>query len=139
MDESTLDIGIKKIGYIATLLKEYEATVPSSGLHGGGNPIDDGEMAALESGASPANRELESYLRNLNEDEKLDLITLMWIGRDNGSEEDWEDLRETAIREGAGKSTTDYIMGTPLAAQYLETALTQLGYSVIEAEGDFQV
>ena len=139
MDASTLDIGVKKIGYIATLLKEYEATVPSSGLHDGGNPVDDEAMVALESGSSRANRELEAYLKNLNDDEKLDLVTLMWMGRDELSEDSWDELRETAIREGAGKSTADYIMGTPLAAQYLEDALNELGYSVMEVEADFQV
>ena len=138
MDDATLDIGLEKIGYIATLLKEYEATVPSSGLHDGGNPMDDGEVVALESGSNRANRELEAYLKNLNDDEKLDLVALMWLGRDELSADDWEEIRKTAEREGAGKSTADYIMGTPLAAQYLEDALTELGHSVMEVEDSFQ-
>jgi hypothetical protein len=64
----------------------------------------------------------------LNVDEQIDLVTLAWLGRGDGDLDSWEELRSQAASEHNNR-TASYLLGTPLLADYLEDALSQLGES----------
>jgi hypothetical protein len=72
----------------------------------------------------------------LNEDEQIDLVALAWLGRGDGTIDDWDELRAEAAR-AHNKRTAAYLPGMPLLADHLEEAhetfsvhLTKRGESV---------
>lgn len=72
--------------------------------------------------------ELISFIEGLNEDEQLDLVALVWIGRGDFDGDDWADVREEA-RDAKTGPTSRYLLGMPLLGDYLEEGLAALGYS----------
>ncbi|MEY9626413.1 hypothetical protein ABIA27_001448 [Sinorhizobium fredii] len=81
----------------------------------------------------PVETELESLISDLNEDEQIDLVALSWLGRGDGSVEDWESIRAEAAAAHNDR-TTSYLLGTPLLADFLEEAIDQFGESCQEYE-----
>jgi hypothetical protein len=82
-----------------------------------------------------AEAQFDGALEGLDEDESLDLVALMWIGRGDFEPEEWEEARQLA-REAATLSTADYLKGVPLLADYLEAGLEAVGVDVRGAEDD---
>jgi hypothetical protein len=77
--------------------------------------------------------ELSGFIRGLNVDEQIDLVTLMWLGRGDGDLDNWRDLRNEATRAHNNR-TASYLIGTPMLADYLEEALSQFGKSFEDFE-----
>jgi len=77
--------------------------------------------------------ELSGFIRDLNVDEQIDLVALMWLGRGDGDLDNWKDLRAEASRAHNDR-TASYLVGTPMLGDYLEEALSQLGKSFEEFE-----
>jgi hypothetical protein len=77
--------------------------------------------------------ELSGFIRDLNEDEQIDLVALMWLGRGDGDLDNWRDLRAEASRAHNNR-TASYLIGTPMLADYLEEALSQFGKSFEDFE-----
>lgn len=86
---------------------------------------------AKEVAAKPA--ELTEIIRGLNEDEQIDLVALAWLGRGDGSLEEWDELRAEAARAHNDR-TAEYLLGMPILCDYLAEALSQLGHSAEEYE-----
>lgn len=85
---------------------------------------DDLEAEIIEDRSDdPVMLELESVISDLSDDAQMDLVALMWLGRD---EEDWQELRTLAEQEHTA-GTAAYLCGTPLLADYLEAGLNALG------------
>ena len=84
----------------------------------------------LEAGAdNPAGQELVDAINSLSDPERVELLALTWLGRGDYSKEDWREALKEARRIHDEKET-DYLVGTPLLADYLEEGLSQLGYSI---------
>jgi Protein of unknown function (DUF3775) len=77
--------------------------------------------------------ELSRFIRDLNVDEQIDLVALMWLGRGDGDLDNWRDLRSEAERAHNNR-TASYLIGTPMLADYLEEALSQFGKSFEDFE-----
>ena len=85
---------------------------------------DDLVLAVLEDrGDDPAELELRSVIFDLPDEARVDLVALMWLGRDGG---DWAELRQLAEDAQTG-STADYLGGTPHLADHLLAGLETLG------------
>lgn len=69
--------------------------------------------------------ELKNLIEDLEPDQQQILVALMWLGR--GDYDDWEEALAYA-GEASGVATADYLIATPLLADYLEEALNQHGY-----------
>jgi hypothetical protein len=76
-------------------------------------------------------QELTAFISALNFDEQVDLVTLMWMGRGDGTIADWYELRDTACSEHNNR-TARYLLGTPLLGDYLAEGLVQFGRSCEE-------
>jgi hypothetical protein len=116
----------------AILLKarEYDAKVDETDPDSGSNPTDDNNVDALESGPDdPTYAELVSAIHDLNEDEQLDLIALIWIGRGDFALEQWDEAR-LAARDIGRERLPRYVAEIPLVSDDLEDALSQLGFSI---------
>jgi hypothetical protein len=81
----------------------------------------------------PVVEELTSFINSLSEDERIDLVALMWLGRDDYSASDWSEVRAEASR-AHNERTAGYLLGTPLLGDFLEEGLSVLGRSCEEFE-----
>ena len=133
-DEVTLAISVEKVCFIVIKAREFDAKDEVTDPDPGSNPSDDNEISVLEAhGDDPAVEELTSLINSLSEDEQIDLVALLWLGRDDYSAGDWSDVRSEAARAHNDR-TAQYLIGTPLAADFLEEGLSKLGYSCEEFE-----
>lgn len=82
-----------------------------------------------------AEGELYAFLENLNEDELISLVAVMWIGRDSFAADELEEAKATARAE-ATTPTADYLLGTPHLSDHLENGLDALGLSASDEEDD---
>ena len=62
----------------------------------------------------------------MSEDEQIDLVALMRLGRGDSTIEEWADLRRETADE-RGQSTTKYLLGEPLVSDYLAEGLDAFG------------
>lgn len=88
-------------------------------------------MLSRENG--PDDRHLHDYIAGLNDDEKVGLVALMWVGRGTFDAEELEDAKDQARAE-ATAPTEEYLMGIPALAEYLEDGMDALGIDVADAE-----
>ena len=135
-EETERDAGLaisgEKAFYIITKAREFDEKVAPSDPDSGSNPSDDRNVDILEDYRNdPTLEELEGALRGLNEDEQLDVIALMWLGRGDFSSFDEARAEASAMSD---KHIPRYLIGTPLLADYLEEGLTQVGVSLEEFE-----
>ena len=92
------------------------------------NATDDGMVSVLEDHRDdPVVQEIAAVIFAMSEDEQIDLVTLAWLGRGDGTLDDWQDLRAEAARAHT-KRTAPYLLGMPLLSNHLEDGLSQLGY-----------
>ena len=82
-------------------------------------------------------QELAAFISALNYDEQVDLVTLMWLGRGDGTLANWGELRQTACAEHT-PWTERYLLGNPLLSDYLAEGLAQFGYSCEEFADEFE-
>ena len=129
-----LAIPLKKLAYIITKAREFDVEVPPVDEDSGSNPSDDAEWDVLEAGAdNPTYQELVDAISSLSDPGRVELLALTWLGRGDYSKEDWREALKEARRIHDEKET-DYLIGTPLLADYLEEGLSQLGYSIEDFE-----
>jgi hypothetical protein len=132
--ENTPDLSISpdKVCYIIAKAREFDAKDVVTDPDDGSNPTDDAEVAVLEDHRDdPVVQEIAAAIFAMTEDEQIDLVTLAWLGRGDGSLEDWDELRAEAAR-AHNRRTTSYLLGMPLLADYLDEALAQFGHSCDE-------
>jgi len=131
---SVLTISPEKVFFVIVKRREFDAKDVVTDPSPGSNPSDDNERAILEDHANdPVVEELTSFINSLSEDEQIYIVALAWLGRDDYSAEDWEDVRQEASR-AHNERTAGYLLGTPLLGDFLEEGLSLLGYSLEELE-----
>jgi Protein of unknown function (DUF3775) len=127
-----LSISPEKVCYIIVKAREFDAKDVVTDPDDASNPTDDGMVSVLEDHRDdPVVEEIAAAIFAMSEDEQVDLVTLAWLGRGDGSPEDWDELRAEAARSH-NKRTASYLLGMPLLPDYLEEGLAQLGHSCDE-------
>lgn len=129
-----LTISLKTLGFIIAKAREYDAESAPVDEGSGSNPTDDESLDILEATRdNPTRQELVGAIESLNDDERVELLALMWLGRGDFVAKEWEaDLK--LARERHDKREAEYLASTPLLADFLEGALYELGYSDEEME-----
>jgi len=116
----------------AILLKarEFDVKVAETDPDSGSNASDDDSVDVLEfAPQDDTQRELFSAISDLNDDEQLDLIALVWVGRADFTLEEWDAARDAAKDIGRAR-TPRYISEIPLVSNYLEDALSQFNFTL---------
>jgi hypothetical protein len=106
----------------------------------GSNAVDDGMTDVLtDDGGDATEQEIRSFVHGLNDDERHDLVALVWVGRGDFDGAEWGDAVANAAERGAG-DTADYLIGIPNLGDLLDEGLAALGRSCADAaaEGDGQ-
>jgi hypothetical protein len=138
-DTLTLSVSREKVCHIIFKAREFDVKDLPTFPDDGSNPADEGERSVLEDHRDdPVVRELAAFISALNFDEQVDLVTLTWIGRGDGTIDDWAELRELACAEHNGW-TARYLLGTPLLGDYLSEGLGQFGHSCEEFADEHMV
>jgi uncharacterized protein DUF3775 len=130
----TLAISPEKVCFIVVKAREFDVKdAPSLSDDASDGPDDDMRSVLEDRPDDPVRQELVAFIGALSFDEQVDLVTLMWMGRGDGTIADWYELRDTACNEHNNR-TADYLLGTPLLADFLGEGLAQFGHSCEEFE-----
>ena len=127
-----LSISPEKIFFVISKSRQSD-----SEAGGGGVILDSGDDDMSYGGGGRGEQtdrsELTGFIRDLNVDEQVDLVALMWLGRGDGELDSWRELRSEAS-QAHNNRTASYLTGTPMLADYLEEAMSQFGKSFEEFE-----
>jgi hypothetical protein len=124
-----LAISVEKVGFLIEKTREFDVKEAETDPDSGSNPIDDDMIDVLEDdGSDPVAQEISGFINAMTEDEQIDLIALMRLGRGDGSIEEWNDLRREAA-EVRGRNTSRTLLGEPLVSDYLAEGLDAFGLS----------
>lgn len=122
-----LSISEDKLCFIIAKAREFDAKDEVTDPGDSSNPSDDAMIAVLEDHKDdPVAQEITALIRSMSIDEQVDLVTLAWLGRGDGTLEDWAELRAEAARAHNNR-TASYLLGIPLLPDYLDEALSQFG------------
>jgi hypothetical protein len=123
-----LSISPEKVFFI--IAKSRQAENSAAGFE---RDADSGDDQPEDHSARTDRAEMRGFIRDLNEDEQIDLVTLMWLGRGDGEIGNWRELRAEASRAHNNR-TASYLIETPMLADYLEEALSEFGLSFEDFE-----
>ena len=79
-----------------------------------------------DEGADPAYAELKATINDLEPDQQISLVGLMWLGRGDYGADEWQRALKDA-RDSWNARTAEYLIGTPLLADFLSEGLDRLG------------
>ena len=129
-----LNIALDKVCFIIIKAREFDVKEDAETEEDGSNPADDDMREVLANYPDDATyQELKSFLQDMNEDEMADLIALSWLGRGDYTGKEWAEAQRES-RTVIDKKATDYLLGIPLLADFLEEGLNELGLSCEEVE-----
>jgi hypothetical protein len=122
-----LAISAEKVSFLIEKTREYDVKEAASDPDSGSNGADDNMIDVLEdNGDDPVAREITGFINAMSEDEQVDLIALMRLGRGDGTIEEWNELRrETA--DDDRRRTASTLLGEPLVSDYLAEGLAEFG------------
>jgi hypothetical protein len=128
-----LAISAEKVAFIIEKAREFDVKETDTDPDSGSNAADDDMIDVLEDDGSDAVRnELGSFMIALNEDEQIDLVALTWLGRGDGTIDDWDDLRARAAEarteyRSPRRETVHYLLGEPMLGDLLADGLDAFG------------
>jgi hypothetical protein len=124
-----LAISPEKVGFLIEKAREFDVKETASDFDSGSNGADDNMIDVLEdSGKDPVVREITGFIDALTEDEQVDLVALMRLGRGDGTIDEWKELRRQAL-EGRNGRTARYLLGEPMLGDLLAEGLDEFGLS----------
>ena len=127
-----LDIPTDKLGFIILKAREFDVKESDSDPDEGSNATDDDNMDVLvDTPDDPVREELLGAIRELSEDERVQLVALAWLGRGTYDLSEWRTALDTARSEHR-KRTAEYLLGLPLLGDYLEDGLSLFGDGIVD-------
>ncbi len=127
-----LSISPEKVCFIVVKARDFDAKDVVTDPDDSSNATDDAMLSVLEDHKDdPVVQEISAAIFGMTEDEQIDLVTLAWLGRGDGTLEDWDELRAEAAR-AHNKRTASYLLGLPLLPDHLEEGLSLFGMSCEE-------
>jgi hypothetical protein len=87
--------------------------------------VDWVQQVAAGYSTDPYYQDLCGIIEDLEPDQQMSLVSLMWLGRGDYSVDEWNDALQFA-EENWTDHTADYLIGTSLLADYLDEGLQQL-------------
>ena len=125
-----LTVSPEKVAFLIEKAREFDVKDMDSDPDSGSNGADDEMIDVLEdNGRDPVVHELTGFINALTEDEQLDLIALMRLGRGDGTIEEWKELRREAAEGRSSSATSSYLLGEPMLGDLLAEGLGEFGVS----------
>jgi hypothetical protein len=127
-----LSISPDKVCFIIVKARDFDAKDVVTDPDDSSNATDDAMLSVLEDHKDdPVVQEISAAIFGMTEDEQIDLVTLAWLGRGDGTLEDWDELCAEAAR-AHNKRAAAYLLGMPLLPDHLAEGLAQFGMSCEE-------
>jgi hypothetical protein len=127
-----MDIALDKVCELIVRARAVDVKEGMTDPASGSNPIDDGATDVLTSAPDDLTEaEIRDMIAGLNEDERHDLIALLYVGRGDFEPEEWgAAVRFAREREDASRlSTSDWLLGIPNLPDLLDEGLAAMGRS----------
>ncbi len=122
-----LSISSDQVAFLIEKARQFDVKDIAADPDSGSNGADDDMIDVLEdNGGDPVQKEIYGFIAALTEDEQIDLVALMRLGRGDGTIEEWDDLRKEAA-EGRNGHTARYLLGEPLLGDLLAEGLDAFG------------
>ncbi len=123
-----IDLNPDTVGFIIDKAREFHAkeqvTIPEPPT----SPAGDWAQQVLADHLDDFSyQELRTTIRDLEPDQQICLVALMWLGRGDFSLEEWDEALAQAS-DAHNARTAEYLISTPLVADYLEEGLILHGY-----------
>ena len=120
-----LMISAEKVGFLIEKAREFDVKEGGTDPDSGSNGADDEMIDVLaDNGRDPVVREIAGFINALSEDEKIDLVALMRLGRGDGTIDEWQELRRQAA-DGNNGRTAQYLLGEPMLGDFLAEGLDE--------------
>ena len=130
----TLEIDPATVCFLIAKGRAFDAKVGAADRDDVSQPGEDEMHDALEDyGDDPVAEEIRGVIEDLNEDEQVELVALIWVGRGDFTAAEWEEALTAARERHTGPSST-YLLGMPLLGDLLEEGFTALGYACEDYE-----
>lgn len=124
-----IDVNPDTVCFIIDKAREFHAKEQVSIPETPTSPADDWAIQVLADHLDDFTyRELKTTINDLEPDQQVCLVALMWLGRGDFSLEEWNDALAQA-RDAHNNRSADYLIATPLVADYLEEGLNAHGYT----------
>ena len=133
LDEGMPDINPDKVCFV--IVKSRELAAEDTGMAADASNASDDRFQSIltKEGEAPTEAELRAFIDAMDEDEQNGLVAMMWIGRGDYDATDWK-LAVADARARRSGPVSQYLLGTPLLSDYLETALAEFGESCEDFE-----
>ena len=131
-DRPSLGIANDKLCELILRVKAIDVKEGPTDPDSGSNPTDDGAIDALVTTPDDATEEeFREVIEGLNEDERADLIALVYIGRGDMEPAEWSDaVRLAREREAANVlPTADWLLGIPNLGDLWDEGMAAMGQS----------
>jgi hypothetical protein len=126
------NLPLDKVSFIIVKAREYDVKESDTDPDEGSNPIDDGQIDILTDGTDdPVREELVAAIRELNDDERIRLVALAWLGRGTYDLAEWHEAIATAKQEHSRRAA-EYLLSLPLLGDYLEDGLAMFDEGIVD-------
>src|SRR5215203_7364528 len=125
-----MDIALDKVCELILRAKAIDVKEGVTDPDSGSNPIDDGSTDVLADGGDDLTEsEVRDVIAGLNDDERHDLVALVYIGRGDMEPEEWGAATRLAREreDAASLPTADWLIGIPNLADLLDEGLALMG------------
>jgi hypothetical protein len=120
-------ISAEKVAFLIEKTRQFDVKEGVTDPASGSNAIDDGMIDVLEDdGSDPVAQEIRGFVDSLTEDEQIDVIALMRLGRGDAAIEEWNQLRRETS-ETRDQPAVRVLLGEPLVSDYLAEGLSAFG------------
>lgn len=124
-----MDLNPDTVYFIIDKAQEFhvkeQVTIPEEPL----SPSDDWARQVLADHADdPVLQEIILAIDDLEPDQQVTLVAIMWVGRGDFSADEWDKAVESA-KDSWNERSAQYLIGTPLVADYLSMGMEELGYT----------
>ncbi len=120
-----LTINPDKVCFVVAKAREVNVKVAPEGL---ADDSDDMERILEDYADDATYQELKAFLDAQSDDVLRELLALTWIGRGDYTVDEWQNVLGD-IKDVRDQHTAEYLLGTPLLADYLEEGLSQFGHT----------
>ncbi|HZD54212.1 MAG TPA: DUF3775 domain-containing protein [Woeseiaceae bacterium] len=128
------EIATEAVCRIVVKAREFAAKEDVVEAEPGSNPVDEELRQVLaDYPDDPVYDELKSFIDDMDVDAQCELVALLWVGRGDFRPDQWGQALALARQEHT-EHTAEYLLGTPLLADYLEEGLGQFGLSCLDFE-----
>lgn len=124
-----LNVSTDNISRLIELAHEFQVQQEVSFPEEPANPTDDWLAQILEShGDDSTFQEFKSIVDDLEPDQQQEVVALLWVGRGDYGEDEWQAALEQA-RDSWNLRTAEYLITHPHLSDYLTEGLEAMGYS----------